>query len=345
MKGRALLIAVLCLAVAGGGRRWRAARAVPSPAQRELPQPCRVALASGPQETDIDRAIAELQERARQPHGGQQALEQLGYQFVTRARLTNDAGNYTLAENAAACLESLHPNEPAALLVRGHALHQLHRFHEAEAIARRLVATREFVLDYGLLGDALMEQGRLTEAAAAYQHMIDLKPCYQSYTRAAHLRWLKGDVEGAIDLMRRAVRAAGPRSGDSLAWADTRLALYELQRGNLSDAAAAADEALAAQREYPAALLARGRVLLARGRVRDAVTVLERAAALNPLPEYQWLLADALRGDGRQAAARRIERDLLATGAESDPRTFALFLATRRTSVETAIALADRELR
>ena len=29
-----------------------------------------------------------------------------------------------------------------------------------------------------------MEQGRLTEAAAAYQKMIDLKPFYQSYTRA-----------------------------------------------------------------------------------------------------------------------------------------------------------------
>ncbi len=71
----------------------------------------------------------------------------------------------------------------------------MHRFSEAEAIARRLVAVREFVLDYGLLGDVLMEQGRVAEAAGAYQKMIDLKPFYQSYTRAAHLRWLKGDLE------------------------------------------------------------------------------------------------------------------------------------------------------
>ena len=53
---------------------------------------------------------------------------------------------------------------PRALL-RGHVLHQLHRFQEAEQIARRLTAKRQFVLDYGLLGDVLMEQGRLTEAA------------------------------------------------------------------------------------------------------------------------------------------------------------------------------------
>ena len=51
-----------------------------------------------------------------------------------------------------------------------------------KSIARRLVTLREFVLDYGLLGDVLMEQGRLDEAATAYQRMIDLKPFYQSYT-------------------------------------------------------------------------------------------------------------------------------------------------------------------
>ena len=75
-------------------------------------------------------------------------------------------------------------------------------FSEAEQIARRLTVKRQFVLDYGLLGDVLMEQGRLTEAAEAYQKMIDLKPFYQSYTRASHLRWLKGDLDGAIELIR-----------------------------------------------------------------------------------------------------------------------------------------------
>ena len=124
-------------------------------------------------------------------------------------------------------------------------LHQLHRFAEAEQIARRLVATREFVLDYGLLGDALMDQGRLTEAAAAYQKMIDLKPYYQSYTRAAHLRWLKGDLDGAIELTELAIQAASPRDPDSVAWAYTRLAGFELQRRRFDRA----DEAIGAALE------------------------------------------------------------------------------------------------
>ena len=128
---------------------------------------------------------------------------------------------------------------------------------------------REFVLDYALLGDALMEQGRLTEAATAYQKMIDLKPFYQSYTRAAHLRWLTGDLNGAIDLIHKAIDAASPRNPEALAWAYTRLAGYELQRGNVDQSMRAIDAALTVQPDYAAALLMRGRALLVLERSGD----------------------------------------------------------------------------
>ena len=306
---------------------------------------CQVALAPGPERGDLDRKITELQTRIRNEHrDSRRALEQLGHHLVARARLTNDSGDYNLAVSTAECLESRYPGELAALLVRGHALHQLHRFREAEAMARILVAKREFVLDYGLLGDVLMEQGRLAEAADAYQKMIDIKPFYQSYTRAAHIRWLKGDLAGAIDLIRTAIRAASPRDPESVAWAYTRLATYELQRGGLAPAQEASDSALAYQTEYAPALLTRGRVLLALGRPSDAVKDLRRAAAANPLPEYQWILADALRLMGRESEAQSVENDLRSRGAVTDPRTLALFLATRGESAETALALTEREL-
>src|SRR5262249_27169876 len=116
---------------------------------------------------------------------------------------------------------------------------------------------RQFVLDYALLGDTLMEQGRLPEAAVAYQKMIDLKPFYQSYTRAAHLRWLNGDIEGAIELIQKAIAAASPRNPEAIAWAYTRLAGYQLQRGDLDRATVAVDSALSFQPDYSAALLTR----------------------------------------------------------------------------------------
>ena len=290
-----------------------------------------------------DTDIAKLQADLRDGRAPARAAEQLGYRFVARARLSNDAGFYKVAEQAAVCLESIEPGAPASLLLRGHVLHQMHRFSEAEAIARRLVSMREFVLDFGLLGDALMEQGRLTEAAEAYQKMIDLKPFYQSYTRAAHLRWLKGDLAGAIELMHAAVKAASPRDRESVAWAYSRLAIYELQRGRLTEADRMTSAALQFVPDYAAALLARGRIQLAQNKP-DAVVTLEKAAHLNPLPEYHWTLADALRSLNRIDEAVAIERMVLAEGA-GDPRTLALYLSTRREDTTRAVDLAREELK
>ena len=306
-----------------------------------LDRTCRAVIAAP---AGDDRDIARLQQDLRQRAQAPRAAEQLGYRFVARARVSNNSLDYAVAEQAAACLASLTPQEPAAWLLRGHVLHQLHRFGEAETLARRLVSAREFVLDFGLLGDVLLEQGRVAEAAAAYQKMIDLKPFYQSYTRAAHLRWLKGDLRGAIEMMRLAVRAASPRDPESTAWAYSRLALYELQRGQLAEATRMAETSLRYLPDYAAALLVRGRIELAQRKTDDAVRTLERAVRLHPIPEYQWTLADALRLPQRTDEASGIEQQLTSQGAFEDPRTLALYLSTRREASVKAIDLARREL-
>ena len=82
-------------------------------------------------------------------------------------------------------------------------------------LARRLVQQRGLSFDYGLLGDALMEQGKLGDAVEAYQRMMNLKPDLRAYARAAHMRWLKGDLEGAIEAMQLAVSAASPSDAES----------------------------------------------------------------------------------------------------------------------------------
>jgi tetratricopeptide (TPR) repeat protein len=317
-------------------------RSIPQPEPSTLALPCTVAVTA---DAGNNAEISALQHDLRERRTPARTAEHLGYRFISRARLTNDPGYYKVAEQAAACLESFQPGEPSALLLRGHVLHQLHRFTEAEAIARRLVASREFVLDHGLLGDALMEQGRLAEAAEAYQKMINLKPFYQSYTRAAHLRWLRGDLDGAIRMIQSAVKAASPRDPESVAWAYARLATYELQRGRLDEADRMAGASLQSVSEYAPALMVRGRILLARKKDFAAVEVLERAASLNPLPEYQWTLADALRLVRRTDEAAAIEQQLVRDGAAGDPRTLALYLSTRRMGGALAVDLARREMK
>ena len=257
--------------------------------------PCSIALAPHNGAAPIDARIRQAQAKARESAHPVAALERVGWLFVSKARMAGDPGYLKLAEEVSLCMDSKQPEAASALLLRGHVLHNLHRFKEAEAVARQLLATRQAPFDYGLLGDTLMEQGKLEEAARAYQRMIDLKPSPHSYLRAAHLRWLKGDLAGAIPVMRMAARASGPRDSESAAWIYTRLSTLELQSGNLNKALRAAEVALGFQPDCAPALFAKGRTLPAQRKDEEAVAVLTRAASRNPLPEYQWLLADTLR--------------------------------------------------
>jgi tetratricopeptide (TPR) repeat protein len=219
------------------------------------------------------------------------------------------------------------------MLLRGHVLHSLHRFKEGEVVARELVARRGLSFDYGLLGDVLMEQGKLDEAVIAYQTMMDQKPSPEAYSRAAHVRWLEGDLDGAIELMAIAVGGGG----EAESWMRARLAFYELQAGHAERAAS-----LVSQDDYPPALLVRGRILLAEG--QNALEPLQRAAQATMLPEYLWTLADAQRVAGRLDEAKNTEQILKRRGPQDDPRTYALYLATRGEDVETALRLAQTEL-
>jgi len=306
--------------------------------------PLAVVLTPQTGDSRTDREISRFQQQIREGRNPELGLEQLGWGFVAKARESFDAGFYKLAEQCALGIEKHNPQSQEAMLLRGHALHTMHRFKESEALARRLVEQRGLGFDYGLLGDALMEQGRLKEAVEAYQRMMNLKPDLQAYARAAHMRWLKGDLDGAIEVMQLAVSAASPLDGESAAWANTRLASYDFQAGRFKDAEQRCAVALSFQSKYAPTLLLRGKMLLAQNKSSQAVDVLQNAEKLNPLPEYQWALADALRAlGGRENEASAIEAQLRQHGAASDPRTFAIFLATRRESPDIALRLARAE--
>jgi Flp pilus assembly protein TadD len=62
------------------------------------------------------------------------------------------------------------------------------------------------------------------------------------------------------------------------------------------------------------------------------------------LPEYEWTLADALRETTNIPAAEEVEMKLRRSGALDDPRTYALYLATRQHEVQEALILAQSEL-
>jgi tetratricopeptide (TPR) repeat protein len=291
----------------------------------------------------LDEQIRKSQNAVRTFPEPRPHLERLGWLFVAKARASHDPGFYKLAECCAQLLEADDAKSAEALLLRGHVAQSLHRFKEAETAARALVARREMAFDHGLLGDALCDQGKLTEAIQEYQRMVDLRPDLQSYTRVAHARWLKGDLIGAIEVAELAVSAGTAVEAESTAWAWTRLAFYQFQAGEFRKAEAASQAAADLVKDYPPALLLRGRMWLTAGKQNEAVDILRRAAQQNPLPEYQWVLAEALREAGRSNEAGIVEADIKRRGVVSDPRTLSLFLGTRGEQGILALHLAERE--
>jgi tetratricopeptide (TPR) repeat protein len=291
-----------------------------------------------------DREIARWQRQAAEPHARCADLERLGWAYVAKARRTLDAGYYKLAEKTVDVMDRQFGPSPDAALLRGHVYHNLHRFGEAEAIAAQLARERGAPDDFALLSDALMEQGKLDEAVAALQRMADLRPGAEADSRIAHLRWLKGDLRGAIAAMQRAIRQTSPDDRTALAWMYVRLSAYELQAGHTATADALAAIALQKVPEYAPALLAQARARIAAWKPESARRLAERAAELNPLPEYQWWYAEACRAMGDAKRAATVEAGLRRTGTAADPRTYSLFLATKREQSNDAVSLARAEL-
>ncbi len=307
-------------------------------------QPLTLALAPHEGISRLDNQIRDFQARVRTSRSNNSSIERLGWLYVAKARESFDPGFYKLAEACAAALDANSHDCPEGLLLRGHVLENLHRFHESEAIARTLVAKRGLSFDYSLLGDALMEQGRLDEAAVAYQQMMDIRPDPHAYSRAAHLRWLKGDLEGATELMQTAADAGSYSDPEASAWFSTRLGFYQFQAGNSAAAQQSCDNALAFETNYAPALLLRGRMLLAQKSAAAAVEALSQAERINPLPDYQWTLAEALRAANRVQEAKEVESRLRRSGAANDPRTYSLYLATSSDQTAEALRLARDEM-
>ena len=205
-----------------------------------------------------------------------------------------------------------------------------------------MVETRGLAYDFGLLGDALIEQGKTDEAALAYQKMMETRPGPEAYGRAARLRWLKGDIEGARALMLLSAQSAGQT--ESAAWAWSKLAMYELHAGDVKRARAACDASLRMRSAYAPGLFSRARS----ARRKQSRRSCRRARARSPTqPAARVSMGAGRRAERREPRRRRRggrTADRRHWGGERSP-FYSLFLATRGRDPDLALRLAEEELK
>ena len=240
--------------------------------------------------------------------------------MLKRLRVRADPRDATRAEALVGEALKLAPKDARAWNLKAWTELSAHRFRAALASARHARALdAPSAMNLGLLADCLVELGRYPEAVKITQEFVDRFPGLPAYSRAAHLRFLHGDLAGAIALMRRAAQAGQPRAEET-AWALTQLAELYVHDGNFALAERATETALGTFAELPQATAQLGRVREAQGRFDDALALYRRAAEAQPSVEFvysHWRLARQL---GQYAEAKQ-QAELLRGLARLDERS------------------------
>ncbi len=241
---------------------------------------------------------------ARDPKHAQ-AHADLALALTQRARETADPVYYQQAEAAVQAALAVAPGHFDARKVRAWALLGQHRFAEALELATALNRqVPDDLMVYGILTDAHIELGQYDKAETSAQWMLDLRPGnIPALTRAAYLRELFGDIEGALELMRAAVNRMPFQETEDRAWVLTQIGHLELVRRQPVAAEQALDAALALFPNYHYALGTLAEVRTAQGRHRDAALLQRQRYEVAPHPENLFELAEAQARAGMRAEA------------------------------------------
>jgi len=297
----------------------------------------------------LDAEIARLQDTVRAAPRAAAPQVALASAYLEQARATADPGLYARADALLRAVLATRPGDADALVASAGLALSRHDFRRGLALAQRARAARPGALAaLPPLVDALVELGRFGAAERTLQRLIDAKPTLAGYARVSYVRELRGDLDGAVAAMRRAVAAGGP-TPESVAGVQALLGGLELARGDLAAAGAAQRAALAGVPGLPAAAAGRARLAAAGGDLDTAVRRWRALATRLPLPEYVIGLGEAQLAAGRTAAGRRelalvgAERRLAAGGVNVDAE-LAVFAADHG-SPARALALARRAWR
>jgi tetratricopeptide (TPR) repeat protein len=299
-----------------------------------------------PAQAQIDTARAALQ---RQPSSVKD-FNSLAVGLTRRARETGDVAYYQEATKVLEEAHRLDPENRQTLRISAWVAMGRHEFARAYTLARRFGRTYpEDSWNLSVMGDALMELGRYAEAEKTFQEMVDLRPGPSAYSRVAYLRETRGDLDGAMEMMRMALSATDPRESEDRAWLLVQIAHLQEASGNLAASEASYRAALAAFPGYHYALAGLSELMLRLGHAEDAAALASKAIEAAPHAERYLALADALRASDKEQEALEAEgtfEQLALKNVESpdnENHDLVLFYLQRRPDPGKALSIARLE--
>jgi tetratricopeptide (TPR) repeat protein len=290
-------------------------------------------------------------EKLLQAHpGDEQTRVSLAATYLQKLRESADYRYLDLAQNLVDKMLEQDGGSNTALRLQNEIDLQRHDFR---AVAERADSMKKFdASDPGTwanLGDALVELGQYQRAGEAYLKMFSLRPNLASYNRLAYFRFVTGDANAGIELMKVAIAASDPQP-EIVAWCWAELGDMYFKTGRLNDAASAYRSAVDLFPRLHRGIAGLGRVAAAQKRYDDAIRSYLRAQSIVPLVEYASALQDLYTATHQMEKARQqnalietIEKLGKATNERTN-RNLALALADHDEHLDAALKLVQDEL-
>lgn len=300
-----------------------------------------------PAQQGIARAQSVIDKNSRDYEG----YNALALALARRARETSDPGYYTQGEQALQKSFAISPANYDGERIGVWLLLGKHEFaaalEKATALNKRMP---DDVMVWGFLTDANVELGNYSAAEHAAQWMLNLRPGnLPALTRAAYLRELFGDPEGALELMQMALDSTPPSEVEDRAWITTQMAHLKLSEGKAGQAEDLLQQALAMFPGYHYALGNLAKVKMQRGRYDEAASLYRQRYQAAPHAENLFDLAAALQKAGLASEAKEafteFERKSLAETAKADNSNHELIMyyADYARDPKKALEIAQRE--
>lgn len=313
----------------------------------DLPTATRAALARSysPGASPTDRQIAETQARIQKQSDDVEAYLDLARLMMRRRRETSQGMLMIYAQDAVKAALQLVPDHPEAILLRGLGKQYDHDFVGARAAGMKALATDPaHVTALLLVGDASLELGDYEDALTAYQRALDAEPDLRVYNRAAHISWLHGEIDEAMEFLDMAIDAGSVRDPESTAWCFVDLGEMYRHQGDAARAEASARRALELMKDYVPGLTLLARAQAQAGRRKDALLTYDQVLVRLPTVETLLEQAELWEAEGQQEKMQERIQQAIAL-SEDDPRPMAHFWARRNERPQDALRLAQKELK
>lgn len=281
----------------------------------------------------IDQTITALQTHLVAVPKDYPGWATLGLAYVQQAKITVNSDYYPKAQGSFETSLGLNDSDNFLAYAGLSALASArHDFTTAETRARKgLALNASSPILYGALSDALVQLGRYGEADTAIAKMVSIRPDTPSLARHSYLRELRGDLDGARQLMQQALDFA-PTPSDR-AFTLFQLGELDFNSGDPNTALDHYRQALAASPTDVQALAGKAKAEAALGQhltaIDDYTTVVSRAPEPGLVLEFGEFLQSIGRTTEAQAQYKVVAATQLlftANGVEPDA-TATLFAA------------------